>query len=252
MGRFEPFKKFWPQKPKLLFFTEFASAKELYENWAKKRFDKGEAVQTEKKLNGYRGIVEKKGKEVRLWFEDAKHSYIDKHGYEDIKKVLEGIPDDFILDASIGIERGGKPLPRIKLATLLANVPELKSNDVVLVSVFDIMYWKESVGEKPFEERRKLLEEFYSKFLKGSKNFEITRKRIVHNYDELKSAVRWAAEQEGSEGAMAKDLTADYSLKGGTDALAKTKTALEVKVLVLDKIETKKKGTYNYVVGLGL
>jgi SAM-dependent methyltransferase len=203
-------------------------------------------LEVEPKLNGFRICLVGKGGKVRIITDGLKDR--TKH-YPDIITALEKVPDDFILDCSMGIERDGKPLPRIKLMTLMSDKPELQENDRIICTVFDLPYFKDDIHLRPFEERRKLLEEFYNKYLKGSPNFDITQTARIKTKSELEEYFKKFGKLPQSEGVVIKDMKGIWPLDGNWDDMAKLKHEVEIKVIVLERHDVKG-GGYNYTCGL--
>jgi len=228
-------------KPTMAGLTEAFSVEQIWD-WCKGRLP----LIVEPKLNGFRVVISKQGDKYKIITDGMKDR--TKY-YPSLKDTIEKIPDDFILDCSLGIERDGKPLPRIKLMTLMADKPELQENDVIVCTVFDLPYWKEDIHNKPFSERRKLLEQFFSKYLKGSKNFDITKTVQVKNRSDLEKWFKEFAKLPQSEGIMIKDPKGIWPLDGRWDDVAKLKVEAEIKVIVLERIPNKA-GGYNYRCGV--
>lgn len=253
-AKFEPLGHpgFKPPKPKVALHVELGSAEELHDVWASKddRYTKGIAI--EPKHNGFRALTEKKGSKVKIWTEGTEGT--DRSGAMPnyITDILKDIDDDFVLDCSMGIERNGKLLPRVKLATLLSKKPKLEDGDVVVFFIFDIPYWKDDLTTVPFEKRRKgHLEDFFRRYLRSENGFQLSPIKYAHNEGDLKKAVAWASKELGgtSEGCVAKILDSPYSTKGGTDDWSKTKTVAELKVQVIERNSTKA-NYWNYDIGL--
>lgn len=220
-----PFGRYDPPKPTMAGITEAYSVDEI-SNWAK-----GRSLVVEPKLNGFRMVLAKEGDTVKIMSENR-----DNHAskYPDVVHVLKKIPGDFLLDASMGIERAGKPLPRIELMTLLAAKPDLESNDKIVATVFDLPFVGEDLHDKPFSERRKILEDFYNKHLKYSPNFDITRSVAVSSLAELQAKFKEFAKLPMSEGVVIKDVNSKWSLDGSEPDWAKLKVEAEIKVQVLE------------------
>ncbi|MHA1288245.1 MAG: ATP-dependent DNA ligase [Candidatus Thorarchaeota archaeon] len=234
-----PMGSFDPPKPTMSGLTEAFSVEEIW-NWAKDR-----ELVAEPKLNGIRVVICKQGDRIKILTENRKDR---SKSFPQIIEQLKKIKDDFILDGSMGIERGGKPLPRIKLMTLMSEKPQLEENDVIIFTVFDLPYLNEDLHKKPFIERRKKLESFYSQHLKGSKNFDITEYKKVSNRAELEAAFRKFAKYPQSEGIVIKDVNSTWSTTGRESGWAKLKVEAEIKAMVL-KVHKVKDG-YNYHCGV--
>lgn len=237
----KPFGKFTPPKPTMAGLTEAFSIDEIW-GWAEKRLP----LDVEEKLNGFRCIAEKKGDKIRIKTEGNKDR---TKQFKELIDVLKKIPDDFMLDCSMGIERGGKALPRIKLMTLMADRPELEEGDIIKATLFDIPYLNEDVHGKPLSERRKKLESFYNKHLKGSKHFSLTSFNIVKTRKELESQFKKLSKLPQSEGIMIKQLDGIWDTDGSCDTWAKLKREAEIKVIALER-HSVAGGNFNYTCGL--
>ncbi|NVM21424.1 MAG: DNA adenine methylase [Desulfobacterales bacterium] len=235
-----PLGDFDPPKPTMSGLTEAFEVEEIW-NWAK-----GRSLVAEPKLNGFRVIICKGGDTVRILTE-AKENRADN--WPSITDEIRKIPGDFMLDCSMGIERKGIPLPRIKLMTLMAKKPELEEGDIIVCTVFDLPYWKEDLHEKPFKERRKLLEEFYSKHLKASPHFDISKSVSVKDKDDLRSKFKQFAKLPQSEGVVVKDIESTWPTTGRADGWAKLKVEAEIKVMVIER-HSVKGGKFNYTCGV--
>ena len=236
-----PFGKFIPPKPTMAGLTEAFSVEEVW-NWAKDKFP----LDVEEKLNAFRFIMEKAGDKVRLKTEGNKDR---TKQLAPLAEALKKIPDDFIIDCGMGIERDGKALPRIRLMTLMADKPELEEGDVIKATMFDLPYWKEDLHEKPLSERRKSLEVFFSKYLKSDPHFGLTSYNVVKDRKGLEQQFRKLAEFPQSEGILIKTLDGKWDTDGSCETWAKIKREAEIKVIVLERHEVKG-GNYNYTCGL--
>ncbi|MHA1860170.1 MAG: ChaB family protein, partial [Candidatus Asgardarchaeia archaeon] len=217
----KPFSKFIPPKPAMAGFTEFFSTKELWDNWASKKIAKGLHIEIEEKLNGFRAIIRKKEDRVSIEFEDSQQdrSNVLPELVDDLKKV----PGDLILDSNIGIDKDGKPLPRIKLMRLISKQPQLDKDEVVKATLFDIPYWNKDLTKEPLGRRREDLEEVYEKYLKGSPHFALTHWTPIYDEDDLERKAKKLASLPQSEGIVAKVVESTYPLDGSTADWAKIK-----------------------------
>lgn len=226
-------------KPAVKFYTELFSPDELWEKWGKDRVP----FMAELKYNGIRGIVQKKGDRVSIYFEDSQRERAN---------VLPGLVDelkkvnaDFILDANIGVEQDGKPWARVKLATLTGDKPDIPEGAKVVATAFDVIYWDEYVGDQPFVDRRKILT---SKVKQAG--IPISEGGVVRNLSELKAAFNKYGKAPGSEGLVTKTLDAPYPLRSAaTNDWSKIKKDVEVKAIVLEA-KTTASGQHNFRGGL--
>jgi len=237
----EPLKGFKPPKPTTVVTTQVYEIDEIWP-WAETRLP----VAVEPKLNGYRGIISKKGDRVSIWFERAIGKDLSKR-FPTIIEAMRGFDRDVILDVDFGIERDGERLPRIDLGVLDADEPELSDDDRVVISAFDVPYLVEDITQEPFKRRRETLEQIIGQI--ESEDIRITPLEWVENIDQLREASHWAFDQPRSEGLMAKSSAGNYSTDGGTKEWAELKRVAELKVIALKRNETAS-GSYTYECGL--
>ena len=243
---FEPFQKFDQlPKPAMKIYTEFFNVDELWNKWGSKLMEQGRKFAAENKLNGFRTFIQKKGNKVSLFFEDSQKER-DLPGINDF---LLKIKDDFALDTNVGIDKKGKPLPRIKIMKLLGKAEEkLEPNEIIKVTAFDIVYWNEDLTDLPFIERRKKLEEFYKKYLSKDPHFGISEMVIIKDKKHLEKVYKKLGFMPQSEGVVLKALDSKYGFKPLTD-WAKIKHMVEFKARVID-VKLNKNGTYSFRCGL--
>jgi len=235
---------------------EFFDIKDFWDKWAKAYIDRGLKLDLEEKLNGYRTIFEADDKgNTLIYFEDTKKdkSQIFPEIINDLKIIGEGV----ILDGDVGaIGIDGKVLPRKELAFLTSRKEPIKgefenpagTKGKLRITIFDLLYWKgEDLHTKPWIERRKLLEELFGKY--DFKILKLVKKHIVDSKSEFVSTGKRLSKVDGSEGFVAKVVTSDYPLTGQTPAWSKFKSALEIKVQVLNKFSVKGAKAYNYEIG---
>jgi ATP-dependent DNA ligase len=236
-----PFGPFTPPKPAMKGMTEAFSVDQILP-WAEKRFP----VDAEEKLNGFRMIAEKAGDRVRIKTEGNQDRTRQLPG---LIEKLSKVSGDFILDGNVGIDRHGRPLPRISLMTLMADKPEIPEGDVVKITLFDAPFIDEDLHTAPLTERRKRLETFFNAHLKGDPQFAITSFNIVKDKAALMAAFKRLGWLAGSEGLVVKALDSNWATDGVEEGWAKIKHDAELKVIVLEVHEAKG-GVWNYTCGL--
>lgn len=231
--------------------TDAFSPDELWP-WVEKKLQAGSKVIAEPKYNGLRGILEKRGDKVVLYFEDSREDrwpQIVKADPE-LRKVLE-LPD-FILDTDTGVIERGERWPRPMLMKLLSKEIGLPPGAHIDIVAFDVLYWDGgSANLRPFSERRALLEKIRGQLARA--NIRIPPEMLIETKEDLvrawKSPRFGSAMKEHSEGLVLKDSQWVYEPGPATDGMAKIKHALEVKVIVLETKRTAA-GSYNYRGGL--
>ena len=250
---FKPFDKFIPPKPTMMSFTEFFSVDELWNNWADGMLKANKRIGVEPKWKGFRGILEKKGDHIKLWFEGKPDiDQLKKSAFYRIRDHAMSIPDDFTLDCDVGIKKAGKFIRRNDLIVLNSDEPVLEPNEEITLTCFDLPYWQTDLTDKPFSFRRDRLEDFFSQYLIGAREkiFILSPIKWITNKKELADATKWAMDEfDYSEGTVDKTENGAYALNGSTNEWAKIKRVAEVKVIVLDKKKTKG-GAYVYTGGL--
>ncbi len=256
-NNFEPVKNYTPPKMGASYsFEEFYDIEELINKWANSYFERGIKVFVEKKLNGWRGIIQKKDKEIGIFFEGTKDNR--KNQFKKLTDLLIELDDDFILDTEFSAKEvnTGKIISRKDLASWGHNpdkeididsfeTPEGVKAKLNIV-LFDIPYLDEDISKQMLKERRKILEDFYKKLPK--EYFELINYYVVSNPKELKDAVEKVSNMEASEGAVLKSENSIY-LKEEIPDWAKFKKIVEIKVQILEKMKTKDGNAFNYVVG---
>ena len=243
IAKITPGVKFIGMKPSMAGYTESFDIKDLAK-WADGKYP----IDIEQKLNGNRSFISKKGTNTELWYEGQMGtSQLNK--FPDIREILDKIPEDFVIDMDLGLERSGKRVIRQDLMIFNADEPKLESNEIPVITVFDILFrGNKDTSKNPWTERRDELESFYKKYLSGKKNFDITSTKIVNSDKGLKTATRWAFGFPMSEGLVAKEASSPYQ-QGGSSYWYKLKKIAELKLIVISKKKTKA-GANVYEAGL--
>jgi ATP-dependent DNA ligase len=207
------------------------------------------------KYNGFRFVLEKDARGRVLMFTEevfARATPLQNYArlLPGVAAELESLPGPFVLDAEFLAFEGDSPRPRRELAEFRG--AEAVDDAGVRLFVFRALYLPEAgnlTRQSEAENRRAL-----DAFLRGRKlrHLVVAPHRLVHTEAELREAVRWAAEQPGSEGAMLKLASSTYSLGGENDAWAKLKLAREVRAVVYDRHPVKDSpGVYNFFGAVG-
>jgi len=238
----KPFGQYTPPKPAMANITEAFKYEDIAD-WVESRWP----VDIEEKLNGFRCVAEKSGEKFRIWTEGKKDR---TEAFAPLTEVLSKAKEDFILDFNVGIDKAGKPLPRIKLMTLMADRPELKEEERIKATCFDLPYLGEDIHDKPLKQRREKLEAFYKKYLKGNSSFALTHFVVAHNRRELESAYTELSRLPQSEGVVIKSLDSIWDPDGSAEDWSKIKLEAEIKVVVFERNATKDGRTYNYHCGV--
>jgi ATP-dependent DNA ligase len=173
----------------------------------------GEGWQYEPKWDGFRGLLENTGGELRLWSRNARPLL---RYFPELRPLGTLLPPGSALDGEIVIERGGVldfDAMQMRLHPAESRVQKLAAETPARYVVFDSLVWqREEVWRRPLVERRRELE-------RRAKRFELspaTRDRA--------EALTWLERFEaiGLDGVVAKRLDRPY-LPGSREAVVKVK-----------------------------
>lgn len=206
---------------------EFNSIDELIRFWARGDYLKS-GIAAEVKFDGFRHIIHKKGKEIRIFTEDKKRDRSEN--LVGIASDVKNIPaDEVILDAEIVEYEDGHPRPRHESMKIIASKEKL--TEEIRANVFDCLWYNGTqLTEKSWSERQEYLKKAIPK---DTKYLNRVDPIIANSEDELKSAAKKVATAEGSEGGMFKVVDKPYGLSGRTPFWAKWKRIKEVTIKVI-------------------
>lgn len=234
-----PLHGFLPMKPKRRFYKPEEAAEFV--------FTKGKKFALERKYNGFRALLHKQGDEVKVFSDQGRDiTFPFPTIVEQVKKLA---PESFILDGElIPYDAQGNPLGRAELAKYIGAVASKKDVDDSRVKVhcFDVLYYSEDIHQKPWFERKAILNKF-----KWQRNITGTKSLVVKNKDDAIRAMKFFGDLKGSEGAIIKSYDAPYTIGKETDAWIKYRILIPVKLLVL-KVNKVEDGGWNYSVGFEL
>ncbi len=240
INKFNPLETFVPSKPQMKEVTEYFNVDELWDGWVKEKITETNIV-AELKIDGFRCVVVKVGDEVKVWFEGEKKNKADF--IPQLVEVFKKVPDDFVLDGELQAELNGKIVPRTQMMHVLTR--PLEPDLTPIYHAFDCLYFNNNITDLPLKQRKQYLEAVVKQA--NSYMVKLIRSIPIKNKIDLQIAARWAAQQEGAEGLVLKDVNSTYK-EGGTSDWAKLKFVIELKVKVLEKIKTK--NGYSYRCGL--
>jgi len=237
----QPFDKFGPLKAaKGYHEAEFFNWDSFKENWAEKKInEEKKQVAVEKKFDGIRFIIHRKGDIVKIVTEDRKRdrAYMFKKSVEDFLKLK---PVNFILDAEM-VEYTDpthkKALRREDMIKWVVAKGGLDDSNVQF-NVFDCLYYNDkALNDLPWSERQEYLKKVIPK---DTTHIHRVIPIIAKTLPELKKAIETQRKKPNSEGAMVKTTDHIYPITGlkesRTDEWAKIKNVKQIKVKVI-KIE---------------
>ena len=234
----EPLRPFYPMKPKRRFYQVKKAIDFI--------FSKAPVWAAEKKYNGFRATIHKKGLEVKIFSDQAKD--ITFPFPTAVKQALAASDKDFIVDCELVPYKGKQPLGRDVAAKYIGSVKSHKDIDDsgVIFHVFDCLYYDgQDLTDRPWQERQK-----YLKKLKFGNNFKRVEPVIVSEPDEAYKAIRFFSNLVGSEGCMLKRIDGKYRVNGESDDWVKYRTLLPLRVVVLKANPVKSTDAHNYTVGI--
>jgi len=131
-----------------------------------------------------------------------------------------------------------------------------EGDENLVPNIFDTLYWKEDVHNKPYSERYKLLQSVkWPQSTDGvpkTSVFNLTPTVVVKSTDKEKLAkvVKKIAGYVASEGIIMKDAESTYELDGKIDAWVKFKPLGEIFCVIGENVETRTPGVFNIKLGL--
>jgi ATP-dependent DNA ligase len=203
----------------------------------------------EPKWDGFRGILENEGGELRLWSRNGRPLL---RYFPELRAVGELLPPDSALDGEIVIVRDGKldfDAMQMRLHPAESRVRKLSAEIPATFVAFDLLLWKgKPVHEQPIEKRRQELE----RLAKGIPLSPVS--------EDVEDARAWlqTLQAAGFDGVIAKRLGLPY-LPGSRDGVVKVKPHKTADAVVVgvrwkaggrEKIATLLLGLYNDEGGL--
>jgi ATP-dependent DNA ligase len=169
--------------------------------------------QYEPKWDGFRGVLENLGGELRLWSRNGRPLL---RYFPELEEVGAKLPPESALDGEIIIARKGRlefDQLQLRLHPAESRIRRLAAEIPAEYVAFDLLLWKsQPVHEQPLEKRRRELE-------RKAKAF-----RLSPAVRDPKQAAKWLdrLEQAGLDGVIAKRLGLPY-LPGSRDGVVKVK-----------------------------
>lgn len=172
------------------------------------------------RMDGYTGILEKKGGKAKLWFEGNRG--VDQLSkFPALKEYVCKLAPDFVAEVSAGVERDGVRLPQAEQEALVKESLQLAEGDRFAVSFNDLLHHGGAdVHKSDTAARYEALEKFYKESLQAEPSFRLTPQREARDQSQVASAVEWARAFPGSAGAVAKAFAASYPLNVADDKRA--------------------------------
>jgi len=221
---------------------------ELKRRMRSEEADESKKFAVEKKYNGFRALIHRKGSSVKIFSDQAKD--ITFPFPTAAKQALSLTSSDFILDCEmVPYDEKGNPLGRNIAAKYIGSVKSRKDVDDsnVIFYAFDLLYLDTDLTSQPWFKRRQLLQK-----LKFTDNIKLSAALVVDTPSEMRKAVSLYKNMKGSEGAIIKRYNGIYSPGKETDAWIKYRTLLELHCRVYKvNLITGTRGR-NYSIGIDL
>jgi len=206
----------------------------------------GRPAEIEYKYDGFRVQVHKKGNEIFLWTRRLEN--VTKQFPDVVEYIKECLPDkDFIVEGEIvGYDKNtNKFLPFQKISQRIKrkyDIEKMVKEIPVELHLFDIIYYdNEILINKPFRERREILE----KIVKEKEGKILLAKAIVTSSDEEAEKFFRDAIEKGLEGVVFKNINAPYRpgrRVGYMVKLKPVKETLDVVIIAAEWGEGKRAG----------
>jgi len=211
-------------------------------------------VFVDKKFDGARHVIHKDGDKVVIYSEDGDIN-TDRFP-ETIKEILKLKGESFILDAEVETWKNGKHMPRESTVAYI-NSKSHPDEPGIVFNIFDILYLDgkdlhaESILVRQNELEKLGIKQSTNRKPDVRKKLNLVPKIKVSTRKSLISTVERLRKLPGSEGVVVKTLDSKYPLHGRDfGGWYKFHNNAIMNAIVLDRIETKTKGTYNYLYGV--
>lgn len=220
MSTMEPLRSFVPMKPAHRFYESLEAV-----DYA---FSKAKIWACEKKYNGFRAVIHKKGNEIKIFSDQSQDITFPFPTVESQAKAAS--VKDFIIDCEMVPYSGNTALGRNVAAQYIGAVKSHKDIDdsQIVFFVFDCLYLDGDISNEPWSVRKKTLNGLH--FANNLRNSPAV---ITDSKDEAYKAIRMFANMVGSEGSIMKDYEAPYLTGKETDAWIKYRTLLPLRATVL-------------------
>lgn len=245
---------FLPLKPTIGYkIGEFFGFEALAENVKDEMYP----VVVQKKYDGERVQIHKSGTNIFIYSDDGTRT---EHRLPLFVEEMRGDkwPNKMILDAEVEMWKDGEHVTREITAGFLRRkepVTQGEDRDLVL-NVFDILWWENegALNKRPYADRIRYLKRLpitqSTDDIPQIGTFNLTPTYMARDDDEMVLAAKMVSKKPGSEGAMVKALKSTYPLKGASREWYKYKKTVVYRAAVIEQIETKTEGVYNYRVGI--
>ena len=175
----------------------------------------------EKKYNGLRATIHKRGSDVKIFSDTGKDITIPfPRVVEQISKMVDS---DFIIDCEIVPHKGNEPLGREVAVNYLNSVEVDKQIDDkgIIFYAFDCAYYNKDISNLPWFKRKRILHSMkFTEYIKEAGSI------VVNNRDDAIKTINMFRNMPGSKGALIKRHNGKYAVDKKSDDWF---TSMEVK-----------------------
>lgn len=211
---------------------------------------------TSKKYQGVRHIVFRQGDRVEIWSEDGKNNTERFPKCVDVFKKLNG--NSYIVDCEVETWEDEIRRPD-ELTTGYINSKEKADDNNIIFNIFTLMYNEgKDLHKQPEIERQEILRKFgipqsTSSIPKINLHLNLVPNLLSNDKKKLSDDFDFCNRQIGSEGVVSKKANSVYYLDTNSkDGWIKWHKNTLLYGIVVERIETKTTGVYNYVYALKL
>jgi hypothetical protein len=181
----------------------------------------------EKKYNGFRAVIHKKGDEVKIFSDQGKDITFPFPTIVSQAKLLSA--DDFVVDCEFVPYIGSEPQGRSAASKYIGAVKSHKDIDDsdVIFYAFDCLHLGNDLSGKAWSERKK---ELHS--LNFTSNIKETHSVIVNSRDDALKAINMFKDMKGSEGVVIKETDGAYYKNDENSVWIKFRSLLKLNMLV--------------------
>jgi len=197
----------------------------------------------EKKYNGFRAVIHKKGSEVKIFSDQANDITFAFPTVVGQSQKLSS--SDYVLDCELVPYKNDKPLGRDVASAYISSVKSQNKIDDkgVIFFAFDCLYFDTDLTNEPLYQRKKVLHR-----LNFTENIREVASVLVDNVKDATKAINMFKDLDGSEGAVVKRYDGKYSVGKESADWIKFRSLLIHNFIVVKKNTAGNE--YNYTLGV--
>lgn len=221
--------------------SEYGSADDAWK-WASSQVP----VLAQPRLNGFNGIIEKKGGKAKLWY-TGERGVDQLSKFVALKDFILKTEGDYVAEVNVGLESDGVRLPQDKQMELQKRSPKLGPQDKLAVTFSDLVYKDEDLHQKDAAIRYEMLQKIFKDQLSAEPCFKLMPVKKAADQAELGNAVAWGRDFSGSSGVVLKTSASPYALVGKSSLLGYVAKSDPPKVMGIYKADDAQRIVYAVV-----